>query len=99
MSAPDVDVLDPDYCSFDSVMDRRQNYFAAMRHLDELSRQLSRQAHEERERRQSEETPEERERRERHQQRLRDLVLTAIQSDDVDDWRLVDELAFGPGAA
>jgi hypothetical protein len=93
-----VDVLDPDYRSYENVMARRATFFVSMRHLDELSRQLSRQADDAYQARQASEPVDLREWREEREIRLRDLVLRAIQSDDVDDWRQVDELAFGPGA-
>jgi hypothetical protein len=96
MSAPGVDVLDPDYCSFESVMERRQNYFADMRYLDELSWQLSRQADDELQRRLAAEPQAEREWREQREKTLAALVIRATAEMDPTEagtlWAAVDAI-------
>ena len=100
MSAPGVDIYDDDYWrGFDGIMERRRwGLFPGMDRVDQLSRQLSRQTDDECQQRQAAESPEDRERREERERTLRDLVLRASQSDDVELWRQVDDMVFGPGA-
>jgi hypothetical protein len=104
MSAPGVDIYDDWWWkSSEGRMARRQNYFAAMRHLGELSRQLSQQADEEYQRRQAAESPEDRKQREEWEWMLKDLVLRANAETDPGEaeksWAAVDAMVFGPGAA
>jgi hypothetical protein len=98
----EIDVLDPEWRSFESVMARRAGYFISMRRLDELSRQLAHEADEEYQRRQAAESPEERERQEQRE-RLRGLVIRANAMADPAEaeelWAAVDAIVFGPGAA
>lgn len=74
-----------------------------MRYLDELSRQLSRQADDECQRRQAAEPLEQRKRRAEGMARLRDAVIRAAQNQNPAEaerlWAIVDGMVFGSGAA
>lgn len=91
-----VDVLDPDYSSFASTMERRQHFFVSMLRLRALANELSRQAHEEYERRQQLEPAVHRTNRLQRERDLREAVLRAIESrDDMEArilWSEVDGL-------
>ena len=51
------DILDPAYSFFENIMKRRAKYFASMRHLEELSKQLTKEVDLERERKESADPP------------------------------------------
>ena len=102
MNESAVDVLDPEYRSFENVMARREGYLRAMRHLDELCRSLSRQADDDHRRRLVAEPEEDRARREERQRTLRELVTRANATNDPGEadrlWAAVDAMVR-PGAA
>ncbi len=97
-TAWDVDVLDPEWRSFERVMERMKPGFAALDRLVSLSRELSAENDAEYERRQAAEPPEQRQRREDRDRTLMELVLRASQTDDPAQWAAVDAIVFGPGA-
>lgn len=95
----ELDIYDDDYWrGFDGIMERRQPYFASMRYLAELSRQLSRQADEEYERRVVAESKADREFREERERELRRLVIAAnstVDSTEADAlWTAVDAMVL-----
>ncbi len=89
-----VDVLDPDWRSFECVMHRMEHFHASMLRLEKLAYELSRESDEEYQRRQELEPAVHRQKREERERTLKELVVRALASTDPTEteelWLAVD---------